>query len=159
MGTNFYLRRKLSQEEKQHIIDNVNNSNWEEVRECLPEDIHIGKRSGGWKFLWDAHYFKYYEPTKPALMEWLKSGEIIDEYGQKFTFDQFINDELDGFLEEGWDIESYYEDHPKEKYHWFDFASRINDFIRKCPDLKVPINKYGEFYIANLRFTVSEDFG
>ena len=91
-------------------------------------------------------------------MEWLKSGQIIDEYGQEFTFDQFINEELDGFLDKGYDIESYYEKNPEKKYYWFDFASRINDFTRKYPDSGIEINKYGEFYIADLRFTVSEDF-
>lgn len=158
MGTNFYLRKKLSAKEKELAKQYIEDNKYDELNQLIPEDIHIGKRSAGWKFLWDAHYFKHYEPSKPALMEWLKSGQIIDEYGQEFTFDQFINEELNGFLDKGYDIESYYEKNPKEKYYWFDFASRINDFIRKYPDSGIEINKYGEFYIADLRFTVSEDF-
>lgn len=158
MGTNFYLRRKLSQEEKQYIINCINNDDWSEVRGCLPEDVHIGKRSGGWKFLWDAHFFRYYKPNKQALFDWLKSGQIIDEYGEEFTFDQFINDELKGRLDKGWDIESYYIDRPEDKSSWYDFSSRNRYFYQRCPNLNINVNRYGEFYIDGLRFTVSEDF-
>lgn len=155
MGTNFYLRRKLSQEEKQHIINSINNDNWNEVRDCLPEDIHIGKRSAGWKFLWDAHYFKYFKPSKEALFEWLKSGQIIDEYGRKFTFDQFINDEIVNFINNGYTAESYYKEHPRTLNY---YSSIIDQFKINCSDFKEYINHYGEFFIDNLRFTVSEDF-
>lgn len=158
MGTNFYLRKKLSHKEKEIAKQYIDDNKYDEVREMLPNDIHIGKRSYGWKFLWDAHFFEYFEPTKESLLDWLKSGQIIDEYGEEFTFEQFWNDELVGFLDKGWDIKAYYEDKPEEKYHWFDFTSRINEFIRKYPNLNININKYGEFYIDDLRFTVSEDF-
>lgn len=158
MGTNFYLRRKLSQEEKQYIINCINNDDWEEVRGCLPEDVHIGKRSGGWKFLWDAHFFRYYKPNKQALFDWLKSGQIIDEYGEKFTFDQFINEEIKGWLDKGWDMESYYESNPTELSSHTYFKSVIRNFTQLYPDFEYEINKYGEFYLDDLRFTVLEDF-
>ena len=158
MGTNFYLRRKLSQDEKQYIINCINNDDWAEVRGCLPEDVHIGKRSGGWKFLWDAHFFKYYKPNKQSLFDWLKSGQIINEYGDKFTFDQFINDELSKCLNKGYDIKSYYESNPDRMSEFIYLRSLIDRFMDLCPDLEYEINKYGEFYIDDLRFTVSEDF-
>lgn len=158
MGTNFYLRNKLSQKEKEIAKQYIDENKYDEVREMLPNDIHIGKRSYGWKFLWDAHFFKYYKPTKKSLFDWLQSGQIIDEYGDEFTFDQFINDELVGFLDEGYDIESYYEANPKEQYYWYDYKERIDEFIRKSPNTDIDIDKFGEFYIEDLRFTVSEDF-
>ena len=157
MGTNFYLRRKLSQDEKQYIINCINNDDWSEVRGCLPEDVHIGKRSGGWKFLWDAHFFRYYKPNKQALFDWLKSGQIIDEYGNEFTFKEFWNTEIRHFLYDGYDIESYYDDNPDE-YRLYASMNDISDFTVICPECKNIINKYGEFYIEDLRFTISEDF-
>lgn len=113
MGTNFYLRHKLSQEEKQKVKQLIDADKYEELRELLPEDIHIGKRSYGWKFLWDAHYFKHFKPTKESLFEWLKSGQIIDEYGELFTFDEFINDEV---VYEGFDLDAYYNSNPYGSY-------------------------------------------
>lgn len=158
MGTNFYLRKKLSQKEKEIAKQYIEENKYDEVREILSEDIHIGKRSAGWKFLWDAHYFEYFEPTKESLFDWLESGQIIDEYGEEFTFDQFINDELKGWLDKGFDIESYYINNPEDKSRWIDCSSRNRYFYQRCPNLHLNINKYGEFYIDNLRFTVSEDF-
>ena len=158
MGTNFYLRKELSQAEKEKAKQFIEEGNYDSLKELLPENIHIGKRSGGWKFLWDAHYFEYYKPTKESLFEWLKSGQIINEYDEKFTFEQFINEELNGFLNKGYDLKSYYEDNPHECYLRDYFTSRIDNFQKRCPKFKKPINKYGEFYIEGLRFTVSEDF-
>lgn len=156
MGTNFYLRKKLSQEQRKEIDKAFDEEDFNKVRELLPKDIHIGKRSGGWKFLWDAHYFKYFEPTKDALMKWLQSGKILDEYGDEFTFDEFINEEIKGFIDKGYDIASYKYDHP-EGLDFFHYDSRVQDFNRIC-DYDIHINQYGEFYIDDLRFTVSEDF-
>lgn len=157
MGTNFYLRKKLSAQEKELAKQYIDEDKHEELKQLIPEDIHIGKRSGGWKFLWDAHFFEYFEPTKESLLDWLHSGQIIDEYGEEFTFEQFWNDEISGFLNKGYDLESYYNTYPKEHQYW-DFRSRIDYFDRRCPNFKGDINKYGEFYIDDLRFSTSEDF-
>ena len=78
MGTNFYLRQKLSQEQRKEIDKALDDGDFTKVGELLPKDIHIGKRSGGWKFHWDHNYFQYYKPSKESLIEWLKSGQIVD---------------------------------------------------------------------------------
>ena len=157
MGTNFYLRKKLSAKEKEIAKQYIEEDNYEELKNLIPEDIHIGKRSGGWKFLWDAHFFRYYKPNKQALFDWLKSGQIIDEYGNEFTFKEFWNTEIRHFLYDGYDIESYYDDNPDE-YRLYASMNDISDFTVICPKCKNIINEYGEFYIDDLRFTVSEDF-
>lgn len=157
MGTNFYLRKKLSAQEKELAKQYIDKDKHDELKQLIPEDIHIGKRSGGWKFLWDAHFFEYFEPTKESLLDWLHSGQIIDEYGEEFTFEQFWNDEISGFLDKGYDLESYYEANPEDRY--WDFRSAINYFDRRCPNFEGDINNYGEFYIDDLRFSISEDFG
>lgn len=148
MGTNFYIKKYMTPEQKKEVIDAINNDQYDEARDIMNEvkDIHIGKRSGGWKFLWDANEFKYFEPTKESLIEWLKSGQIIDEYDQEFTFDEFWNKELDGFWD-GYDAITYEKDYP-ERIYWRKNISQFHG---------IPVTK-DEFYIDNLRFSVSTDF-
>lgn len=159
MGTNFYLRKKLDEDTKELLKKYIDESNLDEIDEILKDyrEIHIGKRSYGWKFLWDAHYFKYFKPNKKSIFDWLKSGDIYDEYGEKFTFNQFINDELKNCLDKGCDAQQYAMEDPKCVCH--DNSSGIETFKQEVKIKKYPtINKYGEFYINNLRFTVYEDF-
>ena len=148
MGTNFYIKKYMTPEQKKEVIDAINNDQYDEARDIMNEvkDIHIGKRSAGWKFLWDANEFKYFEPTKESLIEWLKSGQIIDEYDQEFTFDEFWNDCLNGFWD-GYDAITYEKDHP-ERIYW---RKNISQFYG------IPVTK-DEFYTDNLRFSVSTDF-
>lgn len=148
MGTNFYIKKYMTPEQKKEVIDAINNDQYDEARDIMNEvkDIHIGKRSAGWKFLWDANEFKYFEPTKESLIEWLKSGQIIDEYNQEFTFDEFWNDCLNGFWD-GYDAITYEKDHPKISY----WRKNISQFYG------IPVT-LGEFYIDDLRFSVSTDF-
>lgn len=155
MGTNFYLRKKLSDREKLLAINSIINNDYDSVREILPEDIHIGKRSGGWKFHWDHNYFQYYKPSKESLIEWLKSGQIVDEYGDEFTFDQFWNEEIDHFLYEGYDMASFAKKYPHESHGWWDMEGRKRELLRRCPELKdVEFSDQGDFYIDNLRYSV-----
>lgn len=159
MGTNFYLRQKLSEQEKEKAIELLNLDNYAELREMLPYHIHIGKRSGGWKFHWDHNYFQYYKPSKESLIEWLKSGKIVDEYGDEFTFDQFWNEEIANFLYEGYDMDSYAKKYPHESSGWWDMESRMRELLRRCPELKdVEFSDQGDFYIDDLRYSVLTDF-
>lgn len=148
MGTNFYIKKYMTPEQKKEVIDAINNDQYDEARDIMNEvkDIHIGKRSAGWKFLWDANEFKYFEPTKESLIEWLKSGQIIDEYDQEFTFDEFWNDCLNGFWD-GYDAITYEKDYPERSY----WQKNISQFYG------IPVTK-GEFYIDNLRFSISTNF-
>ncbi len=156
MGTNFYLKRKINESTKKVLKDCIDKDDIDTVRSILNDykDIHIGKRSAGWKFLWDAHYFKYFEPNKDSILRWLMSGIIYDEYGRTFDINDFLYKELDGFIDKGYDIESFYN---KETPN-YSLDSNIKEFKRRVSDKYPAINKYGEFYIDNLRFTVNEDF-
>ena len=70
MGTNFYLRFKPSKEAKEALIDAINDNQYSKIEDCYHEMycsleydyanemfkggyVHLGKRSGGWKFLWN----------------------------------------------------------------------------------------------------------
>lgn len=157
MGTNFYLRKKLSQEQRKKIDKALDDEDYDEVRNLLPEDIHIGKRSGGWKFHWDHNYFQYYKSSKESLIEWLKSGKIVDEYGDEFTFDQFWNEEIGNLLTKGWDMQSYVDEYGPEAY--WDMEGRKRELLRRCPELKdVEFSDQGDFYIDGLRYSVLTNY-
>jgi hypothetical protein len=51
--------------------------------------IHLGKRSSGWRFCWNFNNNEFYS-NKEDLLEFIRSGRIVDEYGTEFPVDEFI---------------------------------------------------------------------
>jgi hypothetical protein len=64
---------------------------WFSPWEMFLEDtnIHLGKRSHGWKFCWNFHNDKYYD-DKETLLEFIRSGRVVDEYGEEQDVEEFI---------------------------------------------------------------------
>lgn len=52
-------------------------------------NIHLGKRSMGWKFCWNFHNNKYYS-NKEELLKFIRSGRVVDEYGDEQNVEEFI---------------------------------------------------------------------
>ena len=140
MGTNYYLRRiptkeeiaqchKLVDEQKFEYIDIVNNKNGapylETVLEKITEKIHIGKKSIGWRFLFQIHndlYGKSIQSCIDFLKRQTETGmwRFIDEYGEEISIDDFesmVRNSLDQMT-----IEDYYRKYPEEK-RWGSFGS------------------------------------
>ena len=155
MGTNYYLRRKLSINERQEIIDDIIFCRYDDARDKLPKDIHIGKKSCGWKFLWNANRFKNFKPSKDSIMSFLRSGQIIDEYGRWLTYEEFL-DVISRNIDDGYDLESYYKSNPQERPRdfWFNKVSAKT----MVEEFGLDINNFNEFYIDNLRFTTDDEF-
>lgn len=71
------------------------------ARPTIEKPIHIGKSSGGWKFLFEAHNDTYNTPpvvwnTYKQVMTWLhnyvevsKEYVILDEYDDTISLDEF----------------------------------------------------------------------
>lgn len=156
MGTNYYLQKPLNLEEKKEVIDDIIFCRYDEVRDKLPKDIHIGKKSYGWKFLWNANRFKYFQPNIESIMTFLKSGQIKDEYGRWLTFDEFV-EVLNSQIQDGYDLESYCKANPQE-YHSYLFR-KSSDVISMVNEFELNVNSFNEFYIDNLRFTTEDEFG
>jgi len=114
MGTNYYRIPKASEVEKKkellesrihkmpitpssiergfRYIDNPNDewsslSPWDEFIEGT--NIHLGKRSGGWKFCWNFHNNQYYK-DKESLLNFIRSGRVVNEYGTEMDREEFI---------------------------------------------------------------------
>ena len=56
--------------------------------------IHLGKRSGGWRFSWNFHKNRYYS-SREELFAFIRSGRVIDEYGAELDTEEFIQMALD----------------------------------------------------------------
>ena len=52
--------------------------------------IHLGKRSGGWKFCWNFHKDKYYK-DKESLLNFIRTGRVVDEYGEQIDSQEFLD--------------------------------------------------------------------
>ena len=61
---------------------------WDEFIEG--SNIHLGKRSMGWKFCWNFHDNKYYS-DKQQLIDFIRSGRIVDEYGAEESPQEFLD--------------------------------------------------------------------
>ena len=145
MGTNFYCIAKASREQKKQAVKHLNellsyikDSDYilpELVQQTfevinIPKEIHLGKRSAGWQFLWDYHNGEYFKPTLSSIKEFLKDKYIYNEYDEHFTLEQFFNDELKDCL---------YADEYHDSGRGSEYSSEY-------------------FYNDNLRFAKWEDF-
>lgn len=163
MGTNYYRIPKTSETierfQKLHVaisdLDPVSPSDTlnefrvhddpnDEWSKMSPWDIfvngmkvHLGKRSAGWKFLWNWNSHKYYR-TKDELLAYIRKGRIVDEYGQLMDTEDFIIMSLEWGQPDGWDLERYEKENPTHRRSWY--------------------SEKHEEYIDGLRVSTSTDF-
>lgn len=109
-------------------------SPWDEFLDGT--NVHLGKRSSGWKFLWNWNQSKYYK-NKEELFEFIRSGRVVDEYGRQMDQEDFIQMALQWGQEDGWDIDTYHRENP-QSIIWGE--------------------RKHEEYIENLRVSTSVDF-
>ena len=105
MGTNFYLKKRITDYFKRTLKDNVStiidNKDIEYVEDTAGvmdalfnnalNKIHICKRSAGWQICFDHNNGMYWAPSRKSLEEWTSNPEygICDEYGEELTYDEF----------------------------------------------------------------------
>lgn len=153
MGTNFYAKHIPSQEEYDAMQEALTNRQLKELQELISKatiKYHIGKRSYGWAFGFQAKEEPRYNWTdEEAQVPWddnLKSLkeylnrpdiQIVDEYGDEFTPEQFWNEEVGESLkvhstpERNYDsYESYCKKHPEEFRYIKDSKEKVKDDIR-----------------------------
>ena len=116
-------------------------SPWSEFIEGT--SIHLGKRSGGWKFCWNFHENKYYT-NKEELLAFIRSGRIVNEYGEEQEVEEFIEMSLNWGEPDGFIYDQDYLDHmKKEGYH---------------RDYSYDLSKYFDRIIDGLRVSTSTNF-
>ena len=135
MGTNFYRIPKASEIRLKHIklteqisdmdiwdVSNIQSEfktiknphseyEWDNINpwdEFINElSIHLGKRSMGWKFCWNFNDNKYYT-NKKELLKFIRSGRVIDEYGDLIDVNEFIDMALNWGEEDGLTVDEQY---------------------------------------------------
>lgn len=191
MGTNFYVKIPIKHRQKtlqaaekfvkllkEDKLDKYDVQDFcTEIQENFKDQyIHLGKRSCGWAFCWDANELKYYEPTLASIKKFIddNDGIIVDEYNEVFTWDQFINDEIgyclhpkenititrdDGskFETHCYTYETYVKAHPEEYTY---FTCDIEQYMKFNYERFGTVNyKYQELITKeNLRFSLYTDF-
>ena len=109
---------------------------WDEFIEG--SNIHLGKRSMGWKFCWNFHDNKYYS-DKQQLIDFIRSGRIVDEYGAEESPQEFLDMAFSWGEPEGLTVDAeYYKNNER--------SSMFND------------PKYYDKEIDGLRVSSSTDF-
>lgn len=197
MGTNFYLRVIPSQKRKDALKKAINNNAYGKIKELVQEMytepdpcwvdtnpqfgyLHLGKRSGGWRFLWNPHlyytgiadYYTLFDLTVEGIIKYLKSFDnayITSEYGLyepsldadegMISVDEFMNMALN--WGKGYTFENQYDNISAE-------AKSVNMMYHQLPAeiIKMLQDKYtdvkqgyaGDFWINDLRFSTSNEF-
>lgn len=113
MGTNYYRIPTVDEMEsrKTKLIEEVTNlvltpsniesgfatykeNSWESEspwdRFLNNASVHLGKRSGGWKFCWNFHKNEFFT-NKEELLDFIRSGRVVDEYGTEWSVEEFID--------------------------------------------------------------------
>ena len=100
-------------------------------------NIHIGKRSGGWKFLWNFQGGKFYT-NKGELLKFIRSGRIVDEYGELQDTEEFIKMALEWGQPDGYVFdENYVEEQRKQPNYRPSFINVSNYYDKKIDGLRV----------------------
>lgn len=89
MGTNYYAIPKATDEIKKMICDKVNEGDFVSARKLMPDKVHIGKSSSGWRFLFNHNNWEYFKKDLLDLELFLGICTIKDEYGRELTDYEF----------------------------------------------------------------------
>ena len=86
---------------------------WDEFMEDMV--VHLGKRSVGWKFLWNFNNNKYYT-NKDELLKFIRGGRVINEYGELQDNEEFIKMALEWGQPDGLVVDADYDKVMFDKY-------------------------------------------
>ena len=104
-------------------------------------NIHLGKRSSGWKFCWNFHKDKHYQ-DKESLLEFIRSGRIVNEYGEEINVEEFITMSLEWGEPDGLVV--------NEEYRRKERTNGMGSFFDKP--------EYDDRIVDGLRVSSSDDF-
>lgn len=180
MSTNFYARIIPTESEKQELIDAINNDDINRVEELTQalygtrmdyngsgKRIHLGKRSCGWKFMWNSNVIRIWDPiacayqwdylyplTKEGITKFVMREDVVitDEYGEVMNGDEFL-DMAFNWCVNGLDSKEYQTNPKYDAPHYY----CNHDEKQKWRDLGYDAEYY-DFYSDGLLFSTSVDF-
>lgn len=198
MGTNFYARIIPKEEDKQKLIDFIKYNHFNVIEDLASElygkrneytrrgnVIHLGKRSGGWKFLWNSNVIRYadgyldenkqyvpvykydqvYPLTKQGITDFCNREDVVitDEYGEQYTSEEFLEMAFSWGQPDGYTGKTYEESHKEESsyrnYYWSEKYQR--GMHTKDDEMWFDLGyivEYYDFESDGLRFATSINF-
>jgi hypothetical protein len=93
-------------------------------------NIHIGKRSSGWKFLWNFQDNKFYT-NKEELFKFIRSGRVVDEYGELQDTEEFIKMALEWCYPDGYVLDENYVLEQTKKPNYRPSFVNLSDYYDK----------------------------
>lgn len=202
MGTNYDARIIPPIEKKEELIKAIQDDDFDKIKELAKTmygstemdfntdeitggEVHLGKRSGGWKFLWnpnihirckyeqedgryifcgyEGHYL--YPLTKEGIKAFIDREDVViyDEYGEKQDKAEFyemaINwntwKDKEGKEVPAYDSASYHKDYPGERIY-----PCYNELVKYLIQEGVEFISKGrsDFYSDGLRFATTTEF-
>lgn len=201
MGTNFYARIIPSEERKNKLKKAIDNNDVKVIKDMfnrlygevtVDEDepllhygiVHLGKRSSGWKFLWNPNVYEkqnyqvmtengktdvkrlpptplyVYQLNRNAIKEFIDREDVLifDEYGSQWDKDDFFDMAINWGIPNGFDCDTYTEYQEKEgnTYYRYSCQSHYTVFLESL-GYNLNTDK-SEFYSDGLRFSSSCQF-
>ena len=201
MGCNYYAHIIPTKERRKELHDAIEANDFPLVKKLSDElygrieldydtheivggEVHLGKLSHGWKFLWNPNVFvirqghledgptgrryvsdpsihKYLYPlTKQGLHAFIfrKDIMILDEYGEEQDKDVFWQKALAWEQPDGWDFASYEEYERKySNYTQYPVTGELTDLLKQ-EGYKFTSRSNSDFYSDGLRFAGYTDF-
>jgi len=106
-------------------------SPWSEFLEDT--SIHLGKRSMGWKFCWNFHNKKYYG-NRDELLDFIRTGRVVDEYGTEQKVEEFIKMALEWGQPDGFINGPEYIKHMKKEGYYRDYGYDVTKHFDQLID-------------------------
>lgn len=146
MGTNYYAKPKVTKELKSKMVAAIESNDFKEVGRLLPSEIHIGKSSAGWRFLFNHNGWEYFKDIE-SMKDFLMNCQIVDEYEMEISNEDFW--QLVKEKENDIDGMEYYT-------NWDKYNKMPGGRVCQKPSY-IPYN-YGDEYHFGLRFSTSTEF-
>ena len=134
MGVNIYMKRIPTKAELDAIKKKIDDLDFYDAKEDLENlitntEVHIGKCSMGWQFLF-APNPDYYTENRKSIDQFLReSGKgdwiLKNEYGDTVDPDVFWDLYVDSH-KDLYTLESYYKDHPEESNDYWVLHEHIS---------------------------------
>lgn len=201
MSTNFYARIIPTKERKDKIKEAIDSDDFTLIKDLINNtysrptcydftnngEIHLGKRSSGWKFLWNTNWYKirkghseqvekngvttykwiddgydikmYYDLTKQSITNFITRDDILvyDEYDEQQDKKEFLEMAFNWGID-GWDSDSYNEWEMRNNSSYQIYSCR-NEYtvFFENEGFKLSQSK-SDFYSDGLRFSTSVEF-
>ena len=196
MSCNYYARIIPSKERKKELCEAIEANDFPLIQQLTDEmygrlernfdneliggEVHLGKASGGWKFLWNPNVYvvrnghmeevngsrRYisdpdtplylYPLTKQGLHDFIFRDDILiyDEYEELQDKEEFWQMALSHGQENGWDAAGYEKEYPK---HVYPVTGELTDLL-KAEGYQFTSISNSDFYSDGLRFAGYTDF-